>query len=133
MTFVSDNGFRMGLYDEFSYIKNDNSFNFRRVDSSTGPFHYYASLIAPFTLYPEMRPDTNGNYIYSESLVGNGNYSALNIDKLDICLLKNDPVTGKIIIRYGRMNISNVFNKEGIKTLGSKDTIAVREFRFEYR
>src|SRR4030095_3370416 len=133
VTFFSDNEFRMGLYEEFSYIKKDNSFNFRKLDSSIGPFHYYTSLIAPFVLYPEMKPTTNGNYIYSSGLIGSGNYTALDIDKLDICLLQKDSVTGNIIIKYSSRNISNVFNKEGIKTLGSKDTIAVREFRFEYR
>jgi len=133
VTFDSDNRFRIGLYNEFSYIKNNNNFNFHRLDSSTGPFHYYASLIAPFTVYPEMRPDGNGNYIYSECLVGNGDYTALNTDNLDICLLKKDPVTGNLIIKYASRNISNIFNMEGLNTLGSKDTIAVREFRYEYR
>jgi hypothetical protein len=132
VSFLSKDRFVMSN-DEFSIETLSNTFVFRYVDSSAIPPHDLFVLNSAFYAYPLVTKNKNDNYFtYRRKFVGHGDYSALKISGMDLCILKRDTITGTITNRYVGF-VLNEFNVDGIKTLGRYDTIAVREYNYHYK
>lgn len=130
VTFLSNNSFLL-YNDHYDFKQTNDTFIFKYIDSfiiSPGDL-----LIAalPFYKYPTARKNSAGNLIYRKQFVGYGDYTSLKISGLDYGILKRDTVTGAILKRIVGYEL-NEFNAEGINSLGKFDTIAVREYSFQY-
>jgi hypothetical protein len=130
VTFLSDNSFLLNN-DSYNFKKTGDTFIFNDIDSAiVGPQDGWIAAL-PFYKYPTATKIDNGNYIYRRQFVGYGNYSALKISGMDYGILKRDTVTRAIIERRVEYQL-NEFNRDGIKALGKYDTMAVREYSYQY-
>ena len=130
VTFLPNNSFLL-YTDSYNFEKITDRFIFKYIDSFiVGPED---NLVAPLPLYkyPTARKNNDGNLIYRRQFVGYGNYSALKISGMDYGILKRDTVTRAIIKRLVGYEL-NEFNADGIRSLGKYDTIAVREYSYQY-
>ena len=85
-----------------------------------------------FFKYPTLKKNNDGTYTERRQFVGYGDYSALKISGMDLCILRRDAVTGAITERRVGFYL-NEFNADGINTLGKYDTLAVREYNYHYK
>jgi hypothetical protein len=128
IAFINDTAFSIGLHEYYSYTKLSNGFLFKKMDYNTNnSYDFNLARVNPFMKYPEMNINANGSYTYRRIFAGYGDKSNLNIPGIDLILGKRDDVTGAFIGNYGSFGNTNEFNKEGVKTLGPRDTIIIRE------
>ena len=130
VTFLSNNSFLL-YNDRYNFEKINETFFFKYIDSViVGPEDDLVAALALYK-YPTAIKNNAGNYIYRRQFVGYGNYSALKISGIDLGFLKRDTITGAIVKRLVGYEL-NEFNADGIKSLGKYDTIAVREYSYQY-
>ena len=131
VTFLSNNSFLLSS-DRYSYEKLNDTFIFTYIDSLlVHPQDDDFLTVLPFYKYSTVRNNNDGTSIYGRQFVGHGGYSALKISGMDLCVLKRDTVTGAITQRRVGFDL-NEFNADGIKSLGKYDTLAVREYSYNY-
>jgi hypothetical protein len=131
VTFSSNDLFLMGS-DHFRYEKLSDRLIFKYIDSSIVTIENESLVFEePFFKYPELKKNSDGTYTSRRQFVGYGDYTALNISGMDLCILRRDAATGAITERRVGFHL-NEFNTNGISTLGKYDTLAVREYSYHY-
>jgi hypothetical protein len=131
VTFLSNNSFLL-TSERYSYEKLNDTFIFTYVDSLlVHPNGNDVLTVIPFYKNSTVRNNNDGTFTYWKQFVGHGGYSALQISGMDLCVLKRDTVTGAITQRRFGVDL-NEFNADAIKSLGKYDTLAVREYSYNY-
>lgn len=130
VTFLSNNSFLLGN-DLFEFQKTNDKFVFNYLDSFIVIEGDLLIDLLPFYKYTNTRTNNSGNLIYRRQFVGYGDYNSLKISGMDWGILKRDTITGDVLLRNVGYQ-KNEFNPDGIYSLGKYDTLAVREYSFQY-
>jgi hypothetical protein len=130
VTFLSNNSFLL-YTDHYDFQKTNDRFVFNYIDSFRVSPEDLLIAPLPFYKYPTARKNSAGNLIYRRQFVGYGDYTSLKISGMDYGILKRDTITRAILKRIVGYEL-NEFNAEGINSLGKYDTIAVKEYSFQY-